>query len=147
LAERFSTSAFPPHLTLLPGIEGRAEDEVLWATRALAARLRPFPVRLEGVEGRDEPFRCLFVRAVPDEPLRIAHAVAARAFGRSPDPAFLPHLSLVYGTLPSRVKESLGAELGATAPVSFVAAALHVWSTEGPVGEWHELGVFGLAPT
>jgi 2'-5' RNA ligase len=147
LAARLSTPSFAPHVTLLPGIEDGADDNVLAKSCTLAAALRPFPVHLEGLEGRDEPFRCLFVRAVPDEPLRYAHASAARVFGRAPDPAFLPHLSLVYGTLLPTVKASLAGELAEEAAVlSFVADALHVWRTEGPVGEWNELGVFGLAP-
>jgi len=143
LSARFSTPPFPPHVTLLPGIRGR-EDDLLAASAALAASLRPFPVRLRGVEGRDEPFRCLFVPAVPDEPLVSAHAAASRGFGREPDPAFLPHLSLVYGTLPPETKWPLAMELGPAVPGSIEATRLHVWRTEGPVGDWREVGTFAL---
>jgi 2'-5' RNA ligase len=141
LAARFGTPSFPPHVTLLPGIEGRSEDDVLHATCALGATLRPFPVRLHGLEGGDQPFRCLFARAAADEPLLSAHREAAQAFGRAPDPAFLPHLSLVYGTLALGVRESLVAELATEAALSFEAGALHVWRTEGPVVGWREIGV------
>jgi 2'-5' RNA ligase len=143
LAERFSTPPFPPHVTLLPGIGGR-EDDVLAVSAALAAGLRPFPVRLRGVDARDEPFRCLFVPALPDEPLVAAHAAASRRFGREPDPAFLPHLSLVYGSLPPETKGPLARELGAAVPGSIEAARLHVWRTEGPVEDWREVGTFPL---
>jgi hypothetical protein len=144
LAARFGTPTFPPHVTLLPGIEGRSEEDVLDATRVLSATMRPFPVRLQALESRDEPFRCLFARAAADEGLLCAHREAARAFGRAPDPAFLPHLSLVYGVLAPGVKESLGAELAAEAVVSFEAGALHAWRTEGAVGDWREIGVLPL---
>jgi hypothetical protein len=143
LSERFSTPPFPPHVTLLPGIRGR-EDDLLAASAALATDLRPFPVRLGGVEGRDEPFRCLFVAAMPDEPLVAAHAAASRNFGREPDPAFLPHLSLVYGTLPPETKWPLAMELESAVPRSIEATRLHVWRTEGPVGDWREVGTFPL---
>jgi 2'-5' RNA ligase len=142
LAARLGTLPFPPHLTLLPGIEGRAQDDVLAAGESLAAELRPLTVRLLSVEGRDEHFRCLFARAEADEPLRAAHAAAARAFDREPDPAFLPHLSLVYGTLPPVARWGLAAEVAAAVTVSFAAGRLHVWRTEGPVGDWREIGTF-----
>lgn len=144
LAERFSTTPFPPHVTLLPGIEGHADGEVLAASGALAAALRPFPVRLRGVEGGDEPFRCLFVVAALDEPLRAAHAAAARAFGRKSDPAYMPHLSLVYGALPARSRQEVAVELTDLVALSFAAARLHVWRTEGPVPDWTEIGVLPL---
>jgi 2'-5' RNA ligase len=146
LAARLGTAPFPPHVTLLPGLEASDED-VLAASRTLAGGLRPLAVRLVGVEGRDEHFRCLFARAAADAPLRSAHAAAARAFGREPDPAFLPHLSLVYGALAPAAKESLAAELRGEAAVAFQVRRLHVWRTEGPAGDWREIGAFAFPPT
>lgn len=143
LAARLGTEPFVPHVTLLPGLAGR-EDAVLHLASALASRLPPLRVRLQGVEGRDEHFRCLFARAAADDPLRAAHAAAARAFGREPDPEFLPHLSLVYGTLAPETKGPLAVELGPAVPGSIEAARLRVWRTEGPVGDWREIGAFPL---
>ncbi len=145
LARRFSTPAFPPHVTLLPQVGDRPDADLLAASRRLAAALRPLAARLSVVEGRDEPFRCLFARAVLDEPLGVAHAVAARAFGREPDSDFFPHLSLVYGTLPAATKRQVAAEVEPLAAASFRARRLHVWRTDGPVGEWREIGAFDLA--
>lgn len=143
LAARLGTEPFAPHLTLLPGLEA-PEERILATTALLAVSVRPFPVRLVAVEGRDEHFRCLFARAESDGPLRAAHAAAARAFDREPDPAFLPHLSLVYGTLLPEAKRSLAAEVAAEAVSSFEAGSLHVWRTQGPADDWHEIGAFGL---
>ena len=145
LAERFSAPPFPPHVTLLSGIEGHAADEVLAAGRALAAAVRPFPLRFRRVEGRDEFFRCLFLAADLDEPLRAARAAGGRAFGRASDPDFLPHLSLVYGALPTTTKQELAVELGDIVTLSFEAARLHLWRTEGPVPAWQQIAVFDLA--
>jgi 2'-5' RNA ligase len=142
LAERLGTEPFPPHVTLLPGIEGRAEGAVLAASRSLAAALGPFAVRLLSVEGREEHFRCLIALAAAGGPLRAAHAAAARAFTRQPDPGFLPHLSLVYGSLDPERKQALARDLSPAAAVAFEAARLHVWRTDGRVGEWREIGSF-----
>ena len=144
LAARLGTAPFPPHLTLLPGIEARSDGEVLAASRTLAGRLSRLAVRLVGIEGRDEHFRCLFARAAADPRLVSAHTAAARAFGRPPDPAFLPHLSLVYGALGPDVKVRLAAPLRGAVELAFEARRLHVWRTEGPPGDWRELGSFGL---
>jgi hypothetical protein len=140
-AARLGTEPFAPHLTLLPGIDG-PEDEVLETTRRVASGLRPLRVSLPSVEGRDEHFRCVIALAVADAPLRAAHAAAARAFDRPADPAFLPHLSLVYGTLAPDVKKALVAELTLATAVTFEVARLHAWRTDGSVGDWRELGSF-----
>jgi 2'-5' RNA ligase len=143
LAARLGTSPFEPHLTLLPAIDG-SPASVAATARALAARLRPVAVRLESVEGRDEHFRCLVALAAPDEPLREAHAAAARAFGRQPDPSFLPHVSLVYGRLAPETKRALASEVAPAAALAFRAARLHVWLTEGPVEDWREVAALPM---
>ena len=144
LAARLGTTPFPPHLTLLPGIAGSTEGDVLAASRTLARGLQPLAVRLVEVEGGAEHFRCLFARATADAPLVSAHAASARAFGRTPDPAFLPHLSLVYGALEPDAKRQLAAALRGAVELAFEARRLHVWRTEGPPGDWQELGSFAF---
>jgi 2'-5' RNA ligase len=146
LAARLGTRPFAPHLTLLPGVGGRAEDAVLGTARSLAARLWPLTIRLESVEGGEEPFRCLIALAAADGPLQAAHAAAAQPFGRQPDPAFLPHVSLVYGFLAPETKRALVREVSFSARLAFEAARLHVWRTEGPVEDWREIGAFDCGP-
>jgi 2'-5' RNA ligase len=141
LAERYGTDSFPPHVTLLSALEGPAPDLLATAERA-AADLSPFTMQLDGLSGRDEHFRCVFVPAVATGPLRAAHGVVARAFGRAPEPSFLPHLSLVYGTLRPAHKAGLAREIGTGADARFEARRLHLWSTDGAVRDWREAGVF-----
>jgi 2'-5' RNA ligase len=143
LAARLGTVPFVPHVTLLPGIEG-PEGAVLEAAGKLASDLRPLLLSLRSLEGRDEHFRCLIALAEADEPLRAAHAAAAQAFGRDPDTAFLPHLSLVYGSLAPETKVALAAELAPHVALSFEATRLHVWRTEGEVADWREIGASSL---
>jgi 2'-5' RNA ligase len=143
LAARLGTPAFPPHVTLLPGVE-LPDDEALEASRALARSLPPLSVRLEDVEGSREFFRCLVVRAAADAPLLAAHAAAARAFARPADPDFFPHLSLVYGSLEGSVQRALAAEVRPLVPAAFAAATLRVWRTAGRVARWREVAVLPL---
>jgi hypothetical protein len=96
LAVRLGTPVFVPHVTLLHGL-AREESELLSRTAALSKQLAGQPVVLGPLESRDEYFRCLYFRAGPAEWFLAAHARAAQAFDLSPDPEYLPHLSLVYG--------------------------------------------------
>ncbi len=143
LASRLGGERFAPHLTLLSGLRG-GESELHAAAARVAAQIAPFTVRFDGIEGRPQHFRCLFLRAVAGKELRSAHARAARALGQAPDHAFLPHLSLVYGRLPPARRAALAREIGDGAPVEFLASRLHLWRTEGSVAEWRERAVFEL---
>jgi 2'-5' RNA ligase len=143
LAARVGTTPFAPHVTLLPGLSG-PEADVLARARGLAAELEPLSLAFTGLDGIDEHFRCLFFRAELSGALAGAHARAARRFGRAPDPRFDPHLSLVYGDLDAGGRADLRRDLHREIPPPFEARHLHVWRTEGPVGEWRELAVRGL---
>ena len=138
LALRLGTTPFAPHVTLLPGLPG-PEAEMLARARALARELRSLRVGFSGVDGLDPHFRCLFFRVAASPALQATHARAARHFGREPEASFDPHLSLVYGSLGPGAKAALKRELSAEAPPPFEARHLHVWRTDGPVGEWREL--------
>jgi len=146
LAARLGTTAFVPHVTLLPGLSG-PEEEVVDRVRVIAAELRPLPLAFSGVHDLDTHFRCLFCRVVSTPALWDAHALAACHFGREPEEAFDPHLSLVYGDLDAGCKTDLRRELQCDIPPPFEGRHLHVWRTEGPVGEWRELAAFVLGST
>jgi 2'-5' RNA ligase len=143
LAVRLGTPSFAPHVTLLPGLPG-PEKEVVARAASLARGIEPLTLSLGAIDGWNEPFRCLFVRADASAALRAAHARAARAFGLDPDPEFVPHLSLVYGTLAPDRKAGLLRELAAEAAAELEARHLHVWRTQGLVAEWRELAAFAL---
>jgi 2'-5' RNA ligase len=143
LAARLGTKPFAPHVTLLPGLPG-PEADVLDRARVLAAELGPLTVELSGINGLDAHFRCVFFRVADSRALREAHGRAARSFGREPDPSFDPHLSLVYGTLPPELKAAVQRELSDRVPEPLAVRNLHVWRTEGSVGEWREIGSLPL---
>ena len=143
LAARLGTAAFAPHVTLLPGLPG-PETKVLDGARALAAELTPLTLDFSGIDGTEAHFRCLFLRVAASPALREAHARATRRFGCESEPSFDPHLSLVYGALDAGAKAELERELRPEVPPSFEGRRLHVWRTEGRVGEWRELAAVEL---
>jgi len=143
LAGQLGTTAFAPHVTLLPGLV-TPEAEVVDRARGLAAELGPMVLEPGEVDGLDEPFRCLFYRIAGTPALRQARAAAALRFGRDPEAPFDPHLSLVYGRLDEAEKIGLKQELSVLAPSRFETRRLHVWRTEGLVGEWREVAALDL---
>jgi hypothetical protein len=143
LADRLGTARFAPHVTLLPGVPG-PDSDVVDTARALAGDLEPLSLEPTDVGGTETHFRCLFFRVRASPALLAAHAHAARGFGREPEVSFDPHLSLVYGALDEPVKAELSHELVRQIPPPFEVRRLHVWRTEGAVGEWRPLASLTL---
>jgi len=142
LAREHRAPLFEPHVTLLAAID-LAEEEVLVRAEALAGVVAPLRVRLAGVGGLEEYFRCLFLRVELTSELMGANARARAAFGRHADPPFFPHLSLLYGRLGAGEMSRLTASIGI--PVEgFVAPRLSLVRTVGRVADWRPLSAFRL---
>ena len=143
LSVRHEAPEFPPHVTLLGSCMGE-RDEMMRRSSLVAGALKPFTVRLGKLDFRDEYFRCLYLHAGPAEPLRNAHQAACRIFCRSPEPDFMPHLSLLYGNYPVNLKENVMAELGLRLNVQFKVRNLHLFQTHGEVENWREVAQFPI---
>jgi 2'-5' RNA ligase len=144
LSARLDAPEFSPHVTLLGRCVGERRDLIRQSAQ-VAAALRPFTIRLEDIDFRDEYFRALFVHAVLRGPLRNAHQAACQAFNRRREPAFMPHLSLLYGNFPQSLKEELIAEIGPRLDVQFKVRSLHLFRTHGEPRHWRRVASFGLA--
>ena len=143
LSARYGAPQFPPHVTLLGGCVGPRRELIRQSAR-VAASLRPFIIRLDQIDFSDEYFRCLFVHAALAEPLRKAHQAACQVFGRGREPAFMPHLSLLYGDFPRRLKEEVMAEMGRRLDVQFKVRSLHLYRTHGEPRLWRQVARFAL---
>jgi 2'-5' RNA ligase len=143
LSRRLGTSAFTPHLTLIGSVD-LPELDVVSRAAALAADLPPPRIHLTRIEWSDAFYRCLFIRAETTAALQAAHRTASACFGRSPEPAFMPHLSLVYGSIPTAEKERIAAEIGPLAEATFVADRLVICFADGPPERWRTIHAFPL---
>jgi 2'-5' RNA ligase len=143
LAARLGTPRFEPHLTLLGAIE-RPEADVLARVRDLAAICPPLELPVLGIDGLDDPFRCLFLRLAATPALQqLREAAEAALPGREGRP-FDPHLSLVYGELSAAARSGLAHEIGPWPPVVRFDV-LRAQVTRGPVSAWCRLGLAPLA--
>ncbi len=106
LSARYRGPKFDPHLTLLGRLEGEQES-LVGLTQQLASALQPFDVRLEAPSYEPLYFRCLYLPAEPSPPLLQAHQRAKQIFAPQSTEAFRPHVSLLYGLFPERVKQEI----------------------------------------
>src|SRR5262245_34087807 len=144
LSARFGTPTFAPHVTLLV-VQGADAETVLASGRELARQLQDFSVRFDGLDHSADYHRSLVVRIAPDLPILDARRRAQVAFPSEPVGPFVPHLSLLYGTLPVETRRHLTAEVRESAPGSIVLRGLDVVETEGAPAEWRRLARFALA--
>jgi 2'-5' RNA ligase len=143
LSREYAAPAFEPHVTLVGGIVGAAR-EVTAKMRELARRIPPFAIRLTAVDYLDEYFRCLFVRVATTGPIMTANKATREAFRLEKQPAFMPHLSLLYGNLPASVKERIVASLGRQFELEFKVSSLHLYLIENEPAAWRRVASFGL---
>lgn len=136
LAERLETTPFPAHVTVAGPLDRDLETLSL-TLRQIARTHAPLSIKLEHCDGEERWFRCLFHHVARTPELDALHEAL---IGPSP---WTPHLSLCYGDLAREEKRPLIAD--ADPPVGgFIADALHLWNTNGPVDVWRPIAVFPL---
>jgi hypothetical protein len=138
LSCRFGTPVFSPHVTLMAGL-ALHPDAVVGRCRELARGLHSFSVRFLGVQRSADYFRALYVLASPDLPILDARQRTESLFAAHPRESFMPHLSLLYGTLPAETLRLLAEEVSSSSPATLLLQTLEVVSTEGPVSAWRSL--------
>src|SRR5689334_21340434 len=130
LTMRFGGAWPKPHVALLGGIELSTEGAAEHLAE-LAQRLRPVPIRLGRLEGRNDHFRCFYAVVEASPELFEAHRAACEVFGKAPVEPFEPHMSLLYGHVDAPSKGAWPASsVGACRCRSSPPAS--TWSTPRP---------------
>ena len=142
LSEAWGTPRFAPHVTLFGNLRG-SEREILAESECLAAEMEPVALRPLALDWSDQFYRAFYLVVQKQPALLRAHAAAAAAFHRAPDPGYRPHLSLAYGDLEDEQK------LQARSVVeqdfgSCRAERLDVVRTTGPPESWKTLAAYPL---
>lgn len=143
LSKQYSAPFFEPHVTLIGGIKD-SEENTLSKTSQLANSVRPFRVTLTEVQYLDEYFKSLFIRAKETDELMKANSKARETFNLQNDSDYMPHLSLMYSNSPTRIKEEIIEKIGKDIAVKFDVKNIHLFSTEGEVGDWYKIKKFDL---
>jgi 2'-5' RNA ligase len=73
-----------------------------------------------------------------------ANRAAQEVFSLEQQPAFMPHLSLLYGSLPASVKERIIASLGRQFELEFKVSSLHLYLIKSEPMAWRRVAMSGL---
>lgn len=142
LARERGDTPFDPHVTLVGNLAG-TEQEILRRSEALAQQLRPFTIELTEPAYGHEHFQCVFMRVKETSPVMAANSAARQAFDQAPG-NYMPHLSLVYGTLADAKKLEIIAQLP-DLRLSFEAASVYLIRAESDdPKDWRELAGFPI---
>lgn len=136
----------PPHVTLLTGAETtRASAEL--KLKHLAARVKPFRIKLGKIDAGAEYFRALFAGVEANGDLAAAQREAYDAFEMKPAPPYAPHLSLIYGKLDDAARKKLADAAGGKLDVAFEVRTLYLVNSSQsvPVANWRTLAEHSLA--
>ena len=125
LSTRYHGPTFDPHLTLLGRLNGD-QGFLVDLTRRLARALQPFDVQLKEPSYEAQYFRCLFLPVEPSPPILEAYQQATQIFNAQPARTFDPHVSLLYGVFPERVKREIITDLPPDLPSAFLASRLQL---------------------
>ena len=134
---------FAPHVTLLGGMEGPAE-EMLAKTKKLAGQVSPFDISLGKSGTQRVYFRGFFAEVRQDAAVMAAGAEARRVFSMPGD--YFPHESLSYWDYSEEVLAKLQKATANTdfSRGNFTAHSVHLYRTEGVVAEWEFLKEFSF---
>jgi 2'-5' RNA ligase len=142
LAERYSSPAFPPHVTLIGSIEAH-EEEIIGKAHELASLIQPYTIKLMNVDYTDDYYRALFVRVEPSAGVLAAYEQARKLFP-SNEASYMPHLSLLYGDFSVETKKKIIKKVGDRFTDEFEVNTLHLYLTEGDADSWHKVREFLL---
>ena len=156
-SELAQTPPFPPHMTLLGGLDlPDTDEETLKATTAaLAASLSPYTATTTHVDTLpDSVYRCVFLRVDPTDDVVTAWSAAKSAFAIADGDcdgkydSYMPHVSLVYSDMDPDARAQTAATIGSSLDnISFTCSTIQLWDTSGYYTEWRLLGEYPLTPS
>ena len=144
LAATYGGPEFPPHLTVLARIPGENESVVCEKALELSEGPSYLTVSCEGFGMQDSYFKSLYLVASPTDELLALHKHAQELFTMSTSESYVPHISLMYGTLPTEQKKRIIETLGHLSSCSFTVQSLSVWRTPGETSSWTRVATFPL---
>lgn len=141
LAKEYNAPIFEPHVTLI-GEAMQSEEDVIRRAEKLVSGQESFPITLRTIDCQDYYFRTLFVKADKTEPLQELYDQACEIFEIQDVPDYMPHLSLLYGNFPQKVKKQIIEEIGRDQSTQFTVDRIHLFKTDGEVESWHKVRKF-----
>jgi len=143
LSRRFGTPRFTPHLTVR-GDTDMPLPALATAVAEAAGEVAAFSEAVAGIETSEAFFRSFYARFAIAPPLA---ALKQRLDGQAKD-AFIPHVSLLYGSVEAEAKAAAAAEVSARLTgrtVRFDRLCVVTSGQDVPIDQWYivETAVLG----
>jgi hypothetical protein len=142
LAERFGTPVFAPHLTLR-GDTPMSLDQLTQEIGAAASLVPSFAESISAIETTEAYFRAFYARFAVSSSL----AALKRCLDPSATDAFVPHISLLYGSLPAERKAPAVTELAQRLTgraITFDRLCVVSSGQDIPIADWSILATASL---
>ncbi|GBG81510.1 hypothetical protein CBR_g32499 [Chara braunii] len=162
LAQTYGTPVFEPHVTISGGIRAKSEEDVVAAFKELCAGLAPFNCRAVDVAAGTSFFQCVYLLIAKSPEIVKTHLQTRRWFGlldqqqrqeeAQAAEAYMPHLSLIYGSLSEEDREAAVRRIvtewdDLVVTTEFPVTSLCLYSTEGvdlSLTNWHKVAEIPL---
>lgn len=135
ISNDYKTPDFKPHITLIGELKGDEKD-LISKTEELASQMSPFTILPLRVNLHNQYFRSLYLKIRETKELTQANQKAQEIFGKTEN--FFPHLSLMYGDIPTIKKLDIISNLEKIS-IEIPVKSLHLYSTKGTIKDWHEI--------
>ena len=137
LAKNYGGPIFEPHLTLLGNVEMEKKEFVKRANK-LALRLEPFALELGEMSFSTTYFQSVFLRIRSSAKLMEANLLAKKIYQKE-NKAFMPHISLLYGRQPMKVREKITSSVKLPTNLAFTAKAISLVSSLPNPKDWKHI--------
>jgi 2'-5' RNA ligase len=143
LSQRFGTPPFTPHLTIA-GDTDRPVTVLAAAITQVARAIGAFSETVAAIETSEAFFRSFYARFAVVPPLA---ALKHRLDGQATE-AFMPHVSLLYGPVPTGPKAQAAAEVAGTLTgraIRFDRLCVVTSGQDVPIDQWRIVATATLA--
>ncbi|KAI8801533.1 RNA ligase/cyclic nucleotide phosphodiesterase [Cladochytrium replicatum] len=147
LADEYNSPKWDPHITLIGSVA--LDPEELLERLSTLSSSRSLSVTLPNVAIKDLYFQCVMAKVEETWELMELNRKARDLFGKTGDPSFWPHMSLVYGHFGEDEKRAMAKRIeenwdvvGRTVRID----RIQVWNTNGKPESWTKVGEVLLQP-
>lgn len=145
LSAKYDSPRFEPHVTLIGGVED-SEEQIINKTKKIATFLQSFEIQLVGIDHLNYYLKALFLEVDQTKQVMQANIKASRIFNM--ESGYEPHLSLLYGNFPKKLKQSIIKDLDKkNLNLSFVVDKIYLYKVDGEVNDWQKVAEFQLKKT
>jgi len=135
LANLFGSPLFSPHITLIGEVDLDLES-LIDKFNQLQDTAEMQDLCTLSIDYHDTFFRSIVYQVAMSEALMNLNRTARRLFDRNSDPAYYPHLSLLYSNISENEKREAIQKLDPIETIAFQATEIHLIRTQGRVSDW-----------